>query len=510
MAFRVFIDPGHGGTDPGAVFDGRQEKDDVLNLALAVGRILEDQGIDVVYSRTEDFYDSPYEKAMKGNESEADLFLSLHRNAAVVPGSGTGADMLVYANTGFAADVANQIGEAIANTGFQYNGITERPNLAVLRRTKMPAVLVEAGFIDNENDNLFFDENFDALAQAIAQGVLNTFDQEHGFDSVSVSGSGSPTDFSENSAMNSDMHSAFTDKDPAEIMRDYLPGSSPAESRETFFESNVFDNWNQDSEKDRDGKNDWHNREDRDNRRDWNSRDNWRDRDNRDDWRGRGNQRDWNDRDDWRDGDNQRDRDNRDDWQNRNRRDERRDRDNRDNWHDRNRRGDQHNRNDRDDWRDRNKKDNDNSCISCNPGKDNRNARSGWTDLFSGSDANETFGATENQMPDNTEMTGNPERTNNMGGPGRPSGPESPGRPDRPGRPGDINNRLYRVQVGAFTNPMFATQLLNQLLLEGFPAFIVFSDGLYRVQVGAFSVLENAVRMERRLRNQGYQTFITT
>ena len=72
MAFRVFIDPGHGGTDPGAVHNGRQEKDDVLRLALAVGRILEDNGVDVVYSRTEDFYVSENLSARRSNgRSEA-------------------------------------------------------------------------------------------------------------------------------------------------------------------------------------------------------------------------------------------------------------------------------------------------------------------------------------------------------------------------------------------------------------------------------------------------------
>ncbi|MDO5410519.1 MAG: N-acetylmuramoyl-L-alanine amidase, partial [Lachnospiraceae bacterium] len=214
MAFRVFIDPGHGGTDPGAVFNGRQEKDDVLRLALAVGRILEENGIDVVYSRTEDFYDSPYEKAMKGNESEADLFLSVHRNAAVPSGSGTGADILVYSDTGFSADAARQIGMAIEAAGLAFNGVTERPNLAVLRRTKMPAVLVEAGFLDNERDNLFFDENFDALANAIAQGVLNAVNEEHGTPSVLIPED--RTDHPENGIMNADLFSAFANADPAE------------------------------------------------------------------------------------------------------------------------------------------------------------------------------------------------------------------------------------------------------------------------------------------------------
>ena len=56
MAYKVVIDAGHGGTDPGAVYKGRQEKDDNLRLALAVGRILSQNGVDVVYTRTTDVY----------------------------------------------------------------------------------------------------------------------------------------------------------------------------------------------------------------------------------------------------------------------------------------------------------------------------------------------------------------------------------------------------------------------------------------------------------------------
>ena len=81
MTLNVMLDPGHGGMDPGAVYEGRMEKDDVLRLALAVGEILQNHGINVEYTRTEDVYDSPYEKAMKGNASGADLFVSIHRNS---------------------------------------------------------------------------------------------------------------------------------------------------------------------------------------------------------------------------------------------------------------------------------------------------------------------------------------------------------------------------------------------------------------------------------------------
>ena len=70
---KVMVDAGHGGTkDPGAVFEDRMEKDDTLRLALAVGRILEENGVNAVYTRSTDVYDTPYQKAEMGNEAGAD------------------------------------------------------------------------------------------------------------------------------------------------------------------------------------------------------------------------------------------------------------------------------------------------------------------------------------------------------------------------------------------------------------------------------------------------------
>lgn len=69
----VIIDAGHGGAEPGAMFEGRKEKDDTLRLALAVGEILENNGIRVMYTRTTDVYDTPLEKAMIANGSGADF-----------------------------------------------------------------------------------------------------------------------------------------------------------------------------------------------------------------------------------------------------------------------------------------------------------------------------------------------------------------------------------------------------------------------------------------------------
>ncbi len=176
MAYKVVIDAGHGGADPGAVYEGRQEKDDVLALALAVGELLEQNGIDVVYTRTEDVYDTPFEKAMIANNSGADYFVSLHRNAVPTANTATGIETLVFRDGGVAGDIARSINSELENLGFNNRGVIERPNLVVLKRTRMPAVLVEAGFINNEADNAKFDEEFDGIAAAIANGILDALD----------------------------------------------------------------------------------------------------------------------------------------------------------------------------------------------------------------------------------------------------------------------------------------------------------------------------------------------
>lgn len=171
---KVVLDAGHGGRDPGAVYNGRQEKDDNLRLALAVGELLENSGVDVEYTRTTDVYDTPYEKAQIANRSGADYFVSIHRNAYVTPNTTEGAEVLVYDDSGTKAEMARNINEGMEAAGFVNRGVIERPNLVVLRRTQMPAVLVEAGFIDSDSDNAIFDNNFDAIARGIADGILNT------------------------------------------------------------------------------------------------------------------------------------------------------------------------------------------------------------------------------------------------------------------------------------------------------------------------------------------------
>lgn len=170
----VILDAGHGGSDFGAVYQGRREKDDNLALTLAVGDLLAQAGVDVLYTRTTDIYETPTAKAQEGNASGADYFISIHRNSSPIPNQYTGIESLVYNRNSTAAGIARNINRNLEAIGFANQGINERPNLAVLRRTRMPAVLVEAGFINNDNDNALFDAQFDAIAQAIADGILDS------------------------------------------------------------------------------------------------------------------------------------------------------------------------------------------------------------------------------------------------------------------------------------------------------------------------------------------------
>ncbi len=174
MPYSIMLDAGHGGRDPGAVYNGRQEKDDTLALTLAVGEILQGRGIDVLYTRTTDVYESPYQKAMEANEAGADFFVSIHRNSYPTDNTVSGVETLVYDKSGLKLQMAENINEQLEAIGFVNLGVKERPGLVVLRRTRMPAVLVEAGFINSDTDNQLFDENFDDIALAIAEGILDT------------------------------------------------------------------------------------------------------------------------------------------------------------------------------------------------------------------------------------------------------------------------------------------------------------------------------------------------
>lgn len=180
MAVTIILDAGHGGYDSGATYNGRREKDDTLALTLAVGERLQEMGFNVLYTRTDDVYQSVVEKAQIANNSGADYFVSIHRNSSPNPNTYSGVQTLIYDDSGIKAEMARNVNAQLERVGFNNLGISERTNLAVLRRTQMPAILIEAGFINTDADNTTFDNNFDAIAQAIADGIAMTVSPDTG------------------------------------------------------------------------------------------------------------------------------------------------------------------------------------------------------------------------------------------------------------------------------------------------------------------------------------------
>lgn len=193
----------HGGRDPGAVYNGRQEKDDVLKLVLAIGEILQNSEIDVEYTRTTDIYETPFQKATEANEAGVDFFISIHRNSSPLANQYMGVESLIYNLSGIKYEMAENINAQLETVGFKDLGVKARPNLVVLRRTKMPAILVEVGFINSDSDNTIFDKNFNDIAQAIADGILDTLEEKGLWKPEGARNSSTESEFSGDSRENS-------------------------------------------------------------------------------------------------------------------------------------------------------------------------------------------------------------------------------------------------------------------------------------------------------------------
>ncbi len=163
------IDPGHGGTDPGACLGSRHEADDVLRLSLAIGRYIIDSGYSVAFTRITDFYNSPSDKAAAANSGSYSYFVSVHRNASGV--GGVGYETYYYSGT-TSKNLANSIHSKVTAIGCWKDRGVRTAAYTVLVNTSMPAVLLEVGFIDVASENTIFDNYFDANAKAIANGML--------------------------------------------------------------------------------------------------------------------------------------------------------------------------------------------------------------------------------------------------------------------------------------------------------------------------------------------------
>lgn len=165
------LDPGHGGSDPGACYNGRRESDDVLRLSKRVGEILSSNGESVSFTRTSDATVSLSARSSMENRGSYDYFVSIHRNA-IAPEKAKGVETHIYSRGGNKEALATKINNNLVGIGFVDRKV-KVSNFHVLRETKCAAILIEVGFIDHSTDNNLFDSKFEQMAQAIAKGCLN-------------------------------------------------------------------------------------------------------------------------------------------------------------------------------------------------------------------------------------------------------------------------------------------------------------------------------------------------
>lgn len=232
-SYTIYIDPGHGGVDSGASYGGVYEK----NLALSVANKLKENliqlGYQVLMTRTADYnVDFKTERSKMANQSNADLFISIHFNATGSKVTGTGIETYWYQydpeyqpkiNAAMHNDptrlaeseiLANQVqASLISGTGAVNRGV-RRETFAVLRETAIPAILVELGFMDNPSDlqKIKEDSYQTKLANALAQGIDNWYGPVGG---KPTSGTSTQKKSTEQSQMTTSQQSFFNNILPA-------------------------------------------------------------------------------------------------------------------------------------------------------------------------------------------------------------------------------------------------------------------------------------------------------
>lgn len=175
----IVIDPGHGGNDPGAQGNGLVEKQLTLQFGLKLRDWLRQHyQVDVSMTRESDIYIPLNDRAQFANQLNADYFVSLHHNAA----GGEGFESYVYLGTQsgptgtYQRIIHDEIMAYLRPLGVRDRG-RKTANFAVLRETRMPAILLENLFVDNEHDaNLLKNPAIiDEFTKSIARGIANAF-----------------------------------------------------------------------------------------------------------------------------------------------------------------------------------------------------------------------------------------------------------------------------------------------------------------------------------------------
>ena len=185
MAIRIFIDQGHNPKNPnaGAEGNGLKEQDITYAVGQELARLLRQNGnYEVMLSRNspDEILGSSNAESLRqrveaANAFGADYFISIHTNASEIP-SAQGSEAIVYNKDSAAIPLAESILQGLAYaTGFPDRGVYSRPTLYVLRRTKMPALLVEIGFITNPEEAYLMRTNPGLFAAGIYNGIVNYF-----------------------------------------------------------------------------------------------------------------------------------------------------------------------------------------------------------------------------------------------------------------------------------------------------------------------------------------------
>jgi len=178
---KIFIDPGHGGNDPGAVSNGMRESDITLEVSKNLADLLKLAGLEVRLSRTEDRIVPLNDRWQAANAWGADYFISIHVNA----GRGTGSETFIAATKPQDRAFATAINDVYAKTmslrnrGVKLDTEAAVGSLGVLRLSHMPAILVELGFIDSPANNPDVDmlrNKRPEMAAALANGLLQFLD----------------------------------------------------------------------------------------------------------------------------------------------------------------------------------------------------------------------------------------------------------------------------------------------------------------------------------------------
>lgn len=181
----LVIDPGHGGYQPGATsITGKKEKDFNLTISLKLNEKLKELGYNTVMTRDEDTALGLYERPEMANELNADVFISIHANSHGNKGI-EGIEVLYCPS--FNSDLKEgdqhpfaetMLDALIEGTGAKNRGVIKRPNLVVLRESKMPSVLVEAGFLSSPREEklLFTEEYQNKIVDSMVKGIENYFE----------------------------------------------------------------------------------------------------------------------------------------------------------------------------------------------------------------------------------------------------------------------------------------------------------------------------------------------